>query len=75
MKSYDFARDLGRRIGSYFAAEDKRERIAGGPPTLQAAYGVPADKSLPDGWGTSPRRAPTAASYKPAHGGYPGVVK
>ena len=38
--------------------------------------------ALPAGWGTSPRRAPrvagvapTAASYKPAHGGYPGKVK
>ena len=30
---------------------------------------------LPAGWGTSPRRAPTAATYKPAHGGYPGKVK
>ena len=35
----------------------------------------PINPALPAGWGTSPRRAPTAASYKPAHGGYPGKVK
>ena len=39
------------------------------------AIAADADKALPAGWGTSPRRAPTAASYKPAHGGYPGEVK
>ena len=29
----------------------------------------------PAGHGVSPRPAPTAASYKPAHGGYPGTPK
>ena len=48
---------LSRRVGPSFADM----AIA-----ANAAYGYP------DGWGTSPRRAPTAASYKPAHGGYPG---
>ena len=49
---------LSRRVGPSFADM----AIA-----ANAAYGYP------DGWGTSPRRAPTAASYKPAHGGYPGT--
>ena len=34
-----------------------------------------ANADYPSGWGTSPRPAPTAASYKPAHGGYPGTPK
>ena len=69
MKYADFAGDLGRRIGSYFAAEETQERIAVGLSALEAGYqgGAVADKALPAGWGTSPRRAPTAASYKPAH--------
>lgn len=49
---------LSRRVGPSFADM----AIA-----ANAAYGYP------DGWGTSPRRAPTAASYKPSHGGYPGT--
>ena len=55
---------LSRRVGPSFADM----AIA-----ANAAYGYP------DGWGTSPRRAPsvagdepTSASYKPARGGYPG---
>ena len=59
---------LSRRVGPSFADM----AIA-----ANAAYGYP------DGWGTSPRRAPVdtghkpspAASYKPAHGGYPGTVR
>ena len=59
---------LSRRVGPSFADM----AIA-----ADAAYGYPA------GWGTSPRRAPVdtghkpspAASYKPAHGGYPGTPK
>lgn len=48
---------LSRRVGPSFADM----AIA-----ANAAYGYP------DGWGTSPRRAPTPAkAYKPAHGGYP----
>lgn len=48
---------LSRRVGPSFAAM----AIA-----ANATYGYP------DGWGTSPRRAPTPAkAYKPAHGGYP----
>ena len=57
---------LSRRVGPSFADM----AIA-----ANAAYGYP------DGWGTSPRRAPAdtshkpspAASYKPAHDGYPGT--
>lgn len=60
MKSADFAGGLGRRIGSYFAAEDTE------------AKRKPINPALPDGWGTSPRRAPIPAkAYKPTHGGYP----
>ena len=62
MKYADFAGGLSRRIGSYFAEDIKAKR-------------KPINPALPDGWGTSPRRAPTAATYKPAHGGYPGKVK
>ena len=51
---------LSRRVGPSFA---------GMAIAANAAYGYP------DGWGTSPRRAPTAASYKPAHGGYPGTPR
>lgn len=48
---------LSRRVGSSFADM----AIA-----ANAAYGYP------DGWGTSPRRAPIPAkAYKPTHGGYP----
>lgn len=48
-----------------------------GPVSADAAVDA-ATKSLdkhgyPAGWGTSPRPAPTAASYKPVHGGYPGT--
>lgn len=58
---------LSRRVGPSFAD------MAIAADAL--AYGYP------DGWGTSPRRAPTdtshkpspAASYKPARGGYPGT--
>lgn len=50
---------LSRRVGPSFADM----AIA-----ANAAYGYP------DGWGTSPRRAPSPAkAYKPAHGGYPGT--
>lgn len=63
MKYADFAGGLGRRIGSYFAAEDTKTKRK------------PINPALPDGWGTSPRRAPTAATYKPAHGGCPGKVQ
>ena len=60
MKIVETMRDnLSRRVGPSFADM----AIA-----ADAAYGY-----YPDGWGTSPRRAPTAASYKPAHGGYPGT--
>lgn len=31
--------------------------------------------AYPAGWGTSPRPAPKAAEYKPAHGGYPGTPR
>lgn len=44
-----------------------------GPSFADMAIAADAAYGYPDGWGTSPRRAPTAASYKPAHGGYPGT--
>ena len=67
MKYADFASGLGRRINSYFAAEDTE------------AKRKPTNPALPAGWGTSPRRAPKATghtpiqakAYKPTHGGYP----
>lgn len=49
---------LSRRVGPSFADM----AIA-----ANAAYGYP------DGWGTSPRRAPSPATAKPANGGYPGT--
>ena len=42
---------------------------------LRAALDSLDKPGYPAGWGTSPRPAPTAASYKPAHGGYPGTTK
>lgn len=49
------------------------------PDRLRPPWLLPKAAPLPAGWGTSPRRAPkaarhepTSASYKPAHGGYPG---
>ena len=71
MKYADFAGDLGRRSGSYFAAEDTETKRK------------PINPALPAGWGTSPRRAPKATGHaptsakacKPTHGGYPGKVK
>lgn len=44
-----------------------------GPAFADAASNSQDKTSYPEGWGTSPRPAPTAASYKPAHGGYPGT--
>ena len=44
-----------------------------GPAFADAAMDNLDKPSYPAGWGTSPRPAPTAASYKPAHGGYPGT--
>lgn len=47
---------------------------------LEAAWKAMAElaaesqRTYPEGWGTSPRQAPTPAkAYKPAHGGYPGT--
>ena len=60
---------LSRRVGPAFA------------DMAVAADAAPdAAPGYPDGWGTSPRRAPTvtnykpipAKAYKPAYGGYPG---
>ena len=53
---------LSRRIGPAFAAA-----------AVDAAMDSLDKPGYPAGWGTSPRPAPTAASYKPAHGGYPGT--
>lgn len=51
---------LSRRIGPAFA-----------DAAVAAAMESLDKPSYPAGWGTSPRPAPTAASYKPTHGGYP----
>ena len=53
--------DISRRVGPVFA------EVA-----INAALDSRDRPSYPAGWGTSPRPAPTAASCKPAHGGYPG---
>lgn len=61
---------LSRRVGPSFA-------------DMAIAADADAEYGYPAGWGTSPRRAPVytghkpspAASYKPAHGGYPGTVR
>ena len=55
---------LSRRIGHAFA-----------DAAVDAALDSLDKPGYPAGWGTSPRPAPTAASYKPAHGGYPGTPK
>ena len=37
-----------------------------------AELAVEGQRTYPEGWGTSPRPAPTPAkAYKPTHGGYP----
>ena len=59
----EYTRYLSRRVGPAFAAK------------ARAALDNLGPAPLPAGWGTSPRRAPVAATYKPAHGGYPGEVK
>ena len=87
MKYADFAGSLGRRIDSYFAAEDtgaKRKPINPAQPTIaawkaMAELAAEGQRTYPEGWGTSPRRAPKATghtpipakAYKPTHGGYP----
>ena len=55
---------LSRRLGPVFAEA-----------AVEAALDSLDKPGYPAGWGTSPRPAPTAASYKPAHGGYPGTPK
>lgn len=56
---------LSRRVGPSFAD------MAIAADAADAAY---AACGYPDGWGTSPRRAPSPAkAYKPAHDGYPGT--
>lgn len=43
-----------------------------GPSFADMAIAADAAYGYPDGWGTSPRRAPTPAkAYKPTRGGYP----
>ena len=70
----EYTRYIYRRLGpayvnpAFCAIEDAVDRLAD-------ALDNPTPAPLPAGWGTSPRRAPTAATYKPAHGGYPGEVK
>ena len=39
---------------------------------LNVELAAESQLTYPEGWGTSPRRAPIPAkAYKPAHGGYP----
>jgi len=39
---------------------------------LNVELAAESQLAYPEGWGTSPRRAPIPAkAYKPAHGGYP----
>lgn len=64
----EYTRYLSRRVGPAFAAEASAASLADALDNHTPAQ-------LPAGWGTSPRRAPTAATYKPVHGGYPGEVK
>ena len=64
----EHTRYLSRRVGPAFVAEASAASLAD-------ALDNPTPAPLPAGWGTSPRRAPQAATYKPAHGGYPGEVK
>ena len=64
----EYIRYLSRRVGPAFAVEAVAANVAD-------AIDNPTPAPMPAGWGTSPRRAPTAATYKPAHGGYPGEVK
>ena len=72
----EYVRYLSRRVGPAFAVEAIAASVAD-------AIDNPTPATMPAGWGTSPRRAPTAAtykpspaaSYKPAHGGYPGTVR
>ena len=61
---------LSRRLGPEFAALAVGEAVDSTDKPGCPEWSTPVP--LPAGWGTSPRRAPTAASYKPAHGGYPG---
>lgn len=45
-----------------------------GPSFADMAIAANDTYGYPDGWGTSPRRAPSPAKeYKPARGGYPGT--
>lgn len=64
----EYTSHLSRRVGPAFADLAARASIEDALDSLTTA-------PLPAGWGTSTRRAPTAASYKPAHGGYPGDVQ
>ena len=85
MYSTRLAADRRVSAGARFHAEQEeqthRQRLSRriGPAFADAAVDAALDSldkpGYPAGWGTSPRPAPTAASYKPAHGGYPGTPK
>ena len=72
---------LGYRFASYRRTKVKivetiRAHLSRrvGPSFADMAIAADAAYGYPDGWGTSPRRAPSPAkAYKPAHGGYPGT--
>lgn len=47
-----------------------------GPSFADMAIAANATYGYPDGWGTSPRRAPSPAkAYKPAHGQGPSPLR
>ena len=82
MYSMRLAADRRISAGARFHAEQEEQtNLRGklsrriGPAFADAAVDAALDSldkpGYPAGWGTSPRPAPTAASYKPAHGGYP----
>lgn len=60
---------LSRRVGSAWASAALAADLDAMSKPINPVRVYP----YPDGYGVSPRPAPTAASYKPAHGGYPGT--
>ena len=65
---------LSRHLGPAFAAMATAGTSLSDAPDKPGCPEGFTPAPLPDGWGTSPRRAPTPAkAYKPAHGGYPGT--
>ena len=57
----EYTRYLSRRVGPAFAAEASAASLAD-------ALDNPTPAPLPNGWGTSPRRAPKATANPPTPG-------